>query len=152
MRFVAFAAAIAAASCVALVSRSSSAAEAAEVVTGPNTSLLSSGVLTLGIPYAASVFVGVQSSNSADRNLLIPVAGPWIDLARRQGGAGDVGETTNKALLVGNGIIQGLGALQIAGALIFPETRVVRTRALELTIVPASVGGTSPGVAAFGRF
>jgi hypothetical protein len=150
MRTVRLAAAFAAASCFVLASRSSPAVE--EVVTGPNTSLMSSGLVTFGVPYVASVVVGVKSSNGSDRNLLVPVAGPWIALERRQGCPGCAAEMANKALLIGDGILQGLGALQIMGALVFPETRVVRTRALQLTITPASVGGTSPGVAAFGTF
>jgi hypothetical protein len=151
MRVSHLAVALAAVSCVVFSAQSSSAQEEA-VVTGPNRSLLSGGLFTFGIPYAASAIVAVESPNSADRHLFIPVAGPWLDLANRPSCTECGTETVNKVLLVGNGILQGLGALQIVGALMFPEERVVRTSAMTITITPASVGGSAPGLAAYGTF
>ena len=97
-------------------------------VSGPNRAMLSSGLFTLGVPYVASVVVAAGSDHPGDNNLYIPVAGPWMDLADR-GGCGGFGqpscnaETGYKVLLVADGILQGLGALNIIGAFAFPETR-----------------------------
>src|SRR5262245_49526236 len=49
----------------------------------PNPTLLGSGVGTLVLGYAPSVVVGIVSDHKGDDNLFIPVAGPWIDLGKR---------------------------------------------------------------------
>src|SRR5262249_52594083 len=55
----------------------------AYVKTKPNGDLIAAGLFTLGIPYGFSAMVGIQSDVEADRRLLIPVAGPWMNLATR---------------------------------------------------------------------
>lgn len=95
------------------------------VYVGPSRPLLWSGIFTAGVPYAASVVVGAESSNTADRALFIPIAGPWVDLSQRGGCPVSTsscnGETLNKVLLVGDGIFQGIGALTIVSAFLFPR-------------------------------
>ena len=71
-------------------------------------------------------------------------------------------ETVNKVLIVVDGIFQGLGALDIVGAFVFPEARTVTVRSSErsdayesrvsLRIVPAQISANSYGLAAFGTF
>lgn len=92
------------------------------VTTGPNRALLSSGIWTLGLSYVPAVIVGLESDLDADRKLLIPVAGPWLDYAERDC-PNCKHETMNKVLLVTDGVLQGIGALQILGSLLFVETR-----------------------------
>jgi hypothetical protein len=128
--------------------------------TRPNSAMLTSGAFALGVPYVASIIVGAASSHPGDRNLFIPVAGPWIDLADRHC---EVGTPCNheglyKGLLIADGIFQGLGALQIAGAFLFPETVTVtntarrpRPRMEGVRVAPSSVG-SGYGLAAIGRF
>jgi hypothetical protein len=41
------------------------------------------GLVTAAVGYAPSLYVGATSSLKADRVLLLPVLGPWIDLATR---------------------------------------------------------------------
>jgi hypothetical protein len=127
--------------------------------TGPNRELLRSGLFALGVPYVASVIVAATSERPEDKHLYIPVAGPWLDFANR-GPCGRVGEpscemeTAYKVLLIGNGILQGVGALEIVGSFLFPETRTV-TRAAEnerrLFITPYYVG-TGYGLSASTSF
>jgi hypothetical protein len=126
--------------------------------TGPNRALLSSGIFTLGVPYVASIIVATQSDHPGDNNLYIPVAGPWMDLADR-GGCDNLGqpscktETGYKVLLVVDGIIQGIGALDIVGAFLFPETRTARVAADSPRVfVSPYVAETGYGVAALARF
>lgn len=129
--------------------------------TRPNSALLSSGITALAVPYLASVVVAAESEHPGDGNLFIPVAGPWMDLADRhcEVGVQCHNEGLYKGLLIANGIFQGLGALQIAGAFIFPETitvtgtarRSTPTRTASIRVTPTSVGG-GYGLAAVGAF
>jgi hypothetical protein len=139
---------------------SQASAQTRETVTesGPNRALLSSGVFALGVPYVASVIVATQSDHPGDNNLYIPVVGPWMDLADR-GGCDNFGqpscktETGYKVLLVADGILQGIGALDIVGAFMFPETRSVRVAADRPHVfVSPYVAGGGYGVAALAKF
>jgi hypothetical protein len=100
--------------------------------TGPNRTMLHTGVWTLGLSYVPAIIVAAESERHGDKNLYLPVAGPWMDLASRGACPPNTrctNETTNKALLVIDGIFQGVGALDIVGSFLLPETRTVTTRA-----------------------
>ncbi len=125
-----------------------------------NTALLTTGLVMLGVPYVTSVIVGASSNHQGDSHLFVPLAGPWMDFADRGGcpvGSSCDGETTNKVLLAADGIFQALGALQIIGAFLMPETRTVATVHstafnTEVTLTPARLGPGGYGLAAFARF
>ncbi len=124
--------------------------------TGPNRELLHSGVIALGVPYVASVIVAASSDRSEDKHLYVPVVGPWLDFANRSpcGGIGQPScnnETAYKVLLVGNGILQGIGALEIIGSFLFPQTRTV-TRTAKRVFISPYYTGSGGGVSAFARF
>ncbi len=129
---------------------------------GPDRGLFLSGFFMFGVPYIASVGVAAGSSHPGDERLYVPFAGPWLDLnSRPQCRTNSIEcdtETTNRVLLVGDGILQGLGALQILGSFIFPETRMVSASvpATALTpkmqISPAKVGPGAYGLSAVGVF
>jgi len=127
----------------------------------PNPALLSSGITAVAVPYLASVVVAAESDHPGDHNLYIPVAGPWLDLAERhcEPGVQCHNEGLYKGLLIADGIVQGLGALQIVGAFVFPETitytgaasRETPTRSATVRVAPTLVG-SGYGVAAIGAF
>jgi hypothetical protein len=127
--------------------------------TRPNQAMLYGGAFAFGVPYVSSVIVGAASTHPGDRNLFIPVAGPWIDLADRhcEPGTSCNNEGLYKGLLIADGIFQGLGALQIAGAFLFPETVTVTSAARSrppkegVHFAPSSVG-SGYGLAAVGLF
>lgn len=123
---------------------------------GPNPELMSSGALMFGIAYGTSVVVGLASDRQSDQYLYVPLAGPWMDLARREPCYGFCGvqENTNRVLLVANGLIQAAGAIQILGGLLAPETRyVTRVAKTEKGVHVAPMAGPgSVGVTAFGAF
>lgn len=135
-------------------------AEGPAPINRPNRALLMTGLVLFGAPYVASIGVAAGSPHVGDSNLYIPVLGPWLDLGARGGcpANGDCGtETGNKVLLVGDGILQTVGALEIAGAFIFPETVGVTTVATNksggfLSLTPAKVGRDGYGMAALGQF
>jgi len=130
-----------------------------ETVGGPNSALLGSGLFAFGIPYVASVIVAAESDHAGDKNLYVPVVGPWMDFAQR----GDCGgllqpscdrETGYKVLLAADGILQGIGAIEIVGALLMPETHTVMTVATEprIKLGPSRVGRSGYGLSAVGTF
>jgi hypothetical protein len=118
----------------------------------PNAGLITSGAIMFGVPYASSVIVAASSDRQGDKNLYIPLAGPWMDLADRgrcRGFSCD-NETSNQVLLVFNGILQGVGALQIVSGFVFPSTKTV-TRTVGVHVTPTG-GRSSMGLAAYGSF
>jgi len=132
--------------------------------TGPDRGLLHTGIWTLGLSYVPVMIVGIESSLPADKYLFAPVVGPWIDFAKRDcTTCGN--EKLNKALLVTDGVFQGIGALEIVGSFFFIEhTTVARSASNddvdrpknvfqlhELRVVPTTVGGAY-GMAAVGKF
>ena len=114
----------------------------------PNRYLLTTGFILWGVPYVSGVVVAAQSSNPADQHLYVPIAGPWIDLANRQGcpvgsNACD-NETTNKVLLGLDGAFQAIGTLEVLWGFLRPEhktfTRVQATRYTpEIQLTPSRV-------------
>lgn len=98
-----------------------------EYRTSPDPKMLRNGLWTLGVMYTTSVVVALQSSRGDDDYLYIPVAGPWLDWAHRSDSGNSKYETLYRALLITDGVIQALGAANIALSMIFPETRLVET-------------------------
>jgi hypothetical protein len=121
-----------------------------------NRALLASGTLLLGGTYATSAIVAFSSSRPEDQKYLyIPVAGPWMNLEKRDTAARpSVNERANKALLALDGIGQGLGALMMISSLFIPE-RTTRHWYLigneDVHGGPIAVG-TGYGLGAAGRF
>jgi hypothetical protein len=126
------------------------------VYVGPNRALLWGGVVTLGVPYTASVIVAAESSRSGDKSLYIPIAGPWVDLVQRSGCPVALttcnSETLNKVLLVGDGIFQAVGTIAILSSFFVRHHRARGTAsAPELHLAPMSIRAGS-GLAVLGTF
>lgn len=125
----------------------------------PNRTLLSTGVGVFVISYGASVVAGAVSDRDADKNLFIPVVGPWMDLGDRGCDAVSCGgnEDISKAMIITSGIAQGAGVLLALGSLVIPETTSVtekRTSAKvkpEVHVAPVSFRAGA-GLGAVGRF
>jgi hypothetical protein len=128
------------------------------VSTGPNAMLLTNGLFTFGIPYGISVVVAAESSRDGDKNLFVPVAGPWIAYANEGScPANEIscGRTTGaKVLLAADGILQAIGAIELVAAFTVPDSRTVassqpKTRVM---VAPSHVGRDGLGLAAAGTF
>lgn len=129
--------------------------------TGPNRALLRSGIVLFGASYVPAFIVASTNPRSDDDYLYLPVVGPWFDLAKREPCVNCDKETLNKALLVTDGIFQGIGALEFVGSFMFMETTIRRTVRAEprrvasahipLTITPGSIS-TGYGILASGEF
>lgn len=122
----------------------------------PNRPLLATGLGIFGLSYGASAVVGATSDREEDRRLLIPVVGPWLDLAQRDCSLGECGqqEDWNHALLIGSGVLQGIGVgLSIAALFVTEERgetyRVSKRPTVRLAPVGVRSGG---GIGAVGTF
>ena len=127
------------------------------VVTRPDPGLLKTGALTLGLSYVPAAAVAATSPHTVDRFLYAPVAGPWLNLNQRNCEKCSH-EGLNKALLIGDGIIQGVGAVEIVASFLFLETQFVTAKkpaigqhAMRLELTPIRVTG-GYGLRATGRF
>lgn len=82
-----------------------------------NAPLAFAGGGVLAGTYIPSLLVGIGSPNSSDKWLLLPVLGPWIDVAERGCGGPDCGaDSGNKILLIGDGILQVGGAVALVSS------------------------------------
>jgi hypothetical protein len=132
--------------------------ETTSQATGPSWAMVTSGVVVFGLAYVPAAVVAGSSNLSADHNLYVPLAGPWMDLVQRPGCSnGDcTGENTAKVGLVIDGIFQGVGALTtIGGFLTAAHSTTTVQRAADLKpkvrLAPAQVA-SGYGMVAVGSF
>jgi len=118
----------------------------------PNLPLLGTSTLLFAGGYLPTIIY--QGAKDRDRNLYVPIAGPWMDMANGHNNA------TEKALLSLSGIAQGLGALGVVSSFFVPERRTRNWTLLGMkhsgprasfSVEPRMAKG-SYGVGALGRF
>lgn len=121
--------------------------------------LIGAGVFILASSYLTATVVAESSDLKADQQLYVPVAGPWLDLARRPiCNAYSCGtEFANRALIATDGLLQGLGAfMTLVGLLTLDDdpdaARTAKERDRQIHIAPSQFGSAGYGLAAFGRF
>jgi hypothetical protein len=129
---------------------------AAEEEVRPNPLLLGSGAATIVASYAPALVVAATSDHKGDKNLFIPVAGPWIDLANRGCGPGETikcGTTPLEAVgLVGMGLSHAAGVAQLALSFAVPQYRpAVTVGSTRIDVAPTPLAGGF-GISAAGRF
>jgi len=118
-------------------------------MTWPNTPLLATGATVFGLSYLPAVIGGAVSDADRNEDLYIPVAGPWMMMAKGEEEDRDV-----KALLAVDGVVQGLGALMLLSSFFIPEKKTEHWYLIgsnDLRIAPSHVG-TGYGMGAAGRF
>jgi hypothetical protein len=93
----------------------------------PNRKLLWASGIVFAAGYVPAVVVAITSSDSADRYLYIPVAGPWVDLAMRNctepAGVSCTNSTLHGAGLFFGGLLQLAGLVGLVVAFRVPEAR-----------------------------
>jgi hypothetical protein len=126
--------------------------------TGPSMTVVWTGVGIFGLSYLPMVAVGASSGLGADRSLLIPIAGPWIDLTQRPGcapGTSCTEATTDKVLLVVDGVFQAIGAITTVSGFLRPSHTTTTVRSAQGPVVrisPTQIGKGGYGMAALGTF
>lgn len=86
----------------------------------PNRPLMLTSTLVFTAAYVPVVLVAAFSKEDTTDNLYIPVAGPWLEIAR------EPVNPANTAALAISGAFQGLGALGMITSLMVPERRTSR--------------------------
>lgn len=118
-----------------------------------NAPVFATGALVFGASYGASlVEAGTSDHPGADR-LWVPVVGPWLALG--DWGSCPIAEsrcdnsTTDKVLLVADGVFQAAGVITMIDGILSPTHHVV---AVETAQRGVHVRPTGNGVLVFGRF
>jgi hypothetical protein len=92
--------------------------------------------------YLTTVIATAANDSQPDRSLYIPVVGPWLHLADRDGTEGKTGQT----LLIGaSGVVQGVGVGLMVASLFIPEKKAVATISLgsvKMAVGPGGAAGT----------
>ncbi len=130
---------------------------AADTVRWVNRPLLITSSVLLVATYVPAAVIGYTSDRPSDQNnLYYPVVGPWMDLANRNCDTRPCGrDGVAKALLVLDGIGQGLGALGVITSFFLPD-KVTHNWYLignnNVHVAPTHVGATGYGIGAAGVF
>lgn len=117
-----------------------------------NTSVFGSGIVLFGGSYLASVIAAGASDHPGADRLYVPVLGPWLAL----GSWGNCpvanpscdSDTSDKVLLVADGIVQAAGVLTMIDGLVWPTSH----RHVVVADTKVHVTPTSNGMALFGHF
>jgi hypothetical protein len=120
-----------------------------------NKPLLITGTALLVAGYVPALVVSQTSERPIDQNkLIIPVAGPWMNLADRDCDDRECqNEDRNKAFLIADGVIQGVGALSMLVSLVLPGKTTQNWYLIGDTQVgPMYVGNSTYGMGAAGKF
>jgi hypothetical protein len=108
--------------------------------TRPNRVLLTTGIATIALSYIPAIIVAASSDRDADKNLYIPVAGPWLDLGERGDCPGCSNEGLNKALLITAGVAHVAGVAQLVAAFFATEERETYRVRTGVRVTPTSFG------------
>lgn len=127
--------------------------EGTEVSDEWNAPVFATGALVFAGSYAASAVVAGTSSHVGADRLYVPVVGPW--LALNDWGNCPIEQprcdnnTTDKVLLVADGVFQAAGVITMVSGLLSPSHHTVYTRTADLK---PKVTPTHNGLAVIGRF
>ncbi len=131
---------------------------------GPRKGLVISGAVVFGVPYLLSATIGLSSSNTADRWLLLPVFGPHAALASRSNRCSDdvacVFEPIVRIYLALDFVTQATGALLFGLGFAFLKKEFVIDQAYpsgsafrlkSWALAPRIFEGSKPGLALSGE-
>ncbi len=116
--------------------------------------LIGGAALLVGTYVPTAVIASTEGRNIEDSNLLIPVVGPWLNLADRRCDACS-GETGNVALVIGSGVLQAAGVGMVIMSFLIPEkieAATIQAGPFKLNVTPTQVGRSGMGLGAVGVF
>jgi hypothetical protein len=109
--------------------------------------MITSAAMFLGA-YVPTIITAAANQSQTSNNLYIPIAGPWMEIAREPTSG------ANKALLSLSGIFQGLGTIGMISSFFVPETKTHKWYLMgngRFQLSPTAARG-SYGLSANGRF
>lgn len=115
--------------------------------------LYTGGIMFLGAYATTATLTAVSDNANADKNLYLPVVGPWVHLA--DSAATRSNSTTDTILIAGSGVVQGVGAGLMLASLFIPEkvpAATIQAGNTKVHFAPTSFGIGSAGAAAGGTF
>ena len=118
-----------------------------------NAPVFTTGAILFGGSYAASAIVSGESDHPGANRLWVPVVGPW--LALNDWGSCPIDQprcdtnTTDKVLLIADGVVQAAGILTMVDGLLSPTTHKVVRRTADTKVHVAPTGN---GMMVFGHF
>lgn len=114
----------------------------------PNRGLMTTSAFVFTAAYLPAIIAAAVNDDDTSDNLFIPIAGPWMEIAR------DPVSPGNKALLALSGVFQDLGALGLVTSMLVPERTTKRWRLLSSRRVSAAPMASryGYGLSAHGRF
>jgi hypothetical protein len=119
----------------------------------PNKAILITGLSLLASTYVTTAAFADANGPIADRDLLIPIFGPWVNLKDRTPSA-RVNNERDAFLIAGSGVLQGMSTLMVVASFFIPEKLpAARIQAGDVNMVVsphASAGGG--GLGAIGTF
>lgn len=118
----------------------------------PNRPLLFTGGLIFAGAYATTAaLTAANTDGGGDKNMYIPVVGPWLHLAD----SGNHEGTRDTLLVAGSGVLQGVGLGMAIASLFVPEkipAATIQAGNVKMNLTAASFGRSSAGVGALGEF
>jgi hypothetical protein len=118
--------------------------------------LYTGGGLFLGSYATTATLTGIAANEdrpTVDRNLYIPVIGPWLHLA--DDGKTASNSTADTMLVAGSGILQGAGIAMIIASFFIPEkvpAATIQAGNVKVHVTPLSMGRAGSGLGAVGTF
>lgn len=118
-----------------------------------NAPVFTSGAILFGGSYAAAAIVSGESNHVGADRLWVPVVGPW--LALNDWGNCPIDQprcdtnTTDKVLLIADGVVQAAGILTMVDGLLMPSSHKVIRRTADTKV---HVAPTGTGMMVFGHF
>ena len=119
----------------------------------PNKALLITGSSLLVSTYVTTAALAGYNGEVGDKDLYIPIVGPWINIAERNGNQYK-DNTRDTLLIAGSGVLQGVGALMAVTSFFVPEkVPAARIQAgnVKMEITPQA-GAGGGGIGAVGVF
>jgi hypothetical protein len=131
------------------------AAEGVEVADAWNAPMFVASATMFAASYGGSVIVAAGSGHIGDDKLYYPVVGPWLDYNdRRNCDSMDPNcslRSQDKAMLIIDGVVQGVAAVGLVSSFLFPTHHTESTRTASVRIVPSATA-SSAGLTVLGRF
>lgn len=115
--------------------------------------LYTGGLMFLGSYATTATLTAVSDNPNADKNLYLPIVGPWMHLASNSATASN--GTLDTVLVAGSGVIQGVGAGLMLASLFIPErvpAATIQAGNTKVHLTPTSYGIGSAGIGAGGVF